>query len=363
MSERVAVVTEIIAPYRLPVFNALNELLDGGLHVIFINETEGRRNWPIYHEAIQFSHEVLGGLQFGVPYRGDSQPLYLARPIVGRLERGGFNAVLVGGWNHLECYEALVWCRARGRRFVFWSETPLLSELPHRPVRNWLKRAVISRTSAFAVSGPSAAQNLIALGAERSRIHEAPNAVENDFWSIRPAELPQRDGMTLLFVGRLVRSKGVDVALRAFAASRLSAQAEFLIAGDGPERSALECLAPPGVRFLGEQDRKALRVLYHSSDLLVFPSRYDPWGLVVNEAACAGLPTVASDGAGAARDLIRDGENGLVVAAGSETALVAAFDRVANDPDLPARMRAGALEIATTHTPEACAAGLRAALA
>jgi glycosyltransferase involved in cell wall biosynthesis len=363
MTPRAAIVTEILAPYRIPVFNALAEQLGGGLHVIFLAETEPRRSWAVPREEIRFSYEVLRGLRFTVPYRGDRQPVYLAPPLVGRLERGGFDAVLVGGWNHLECYETLAWCRSRGRRFALWSETPLLGELPARPLRTVLKRVVVSRADAFAVPGPSAGRYLAALGAEPTRIHEAPNAVDVAFWSEGPGGPPPGGRLSLLLVARLVASKGVDLALRAFAASRLAGRADLLVAGDGPQRVALERLAAPGVRFLGEQDRGALRTLYHGADLLVFPSRYDPWGLVVNEAACAGLPAIASDGAGASRDLVRDGENGLLVAAGSERSLREAFDRVADDPGLPARLRPGAAEIARTHRPEDCAAGLREALA
>jgi glycosyltransferase involved in cell wall biosynthesis len=360
---RVALITEIIAPYRIPVFNALNELLEGNLHVIFLSETEARRSWPVYRDEIRFSYEVLGGLQFSIPYRGDTQPVYLALPLLGRLSRGRFDAVLVGGWNHLECYQALGWCSVRQRRFVFWSETPLLGVLPTRPLRTVLKRAVVSRADAFVVPGPSAARYLETLGADSARIHEAPNAVDNTFWSVSPVDLPARDRLTLLYVGRLVESKGVDLALEAFSASRLAGRADFLIAGNESQRDALRQLAVPGVEFLGEQGRDALRVLYHSADLLVFPSRYDPWGLVLNEAACAGLPAIASDGAGASRDMIRDGESGLLVRAGSRDSLRAAFDRVADDPALPSRLRAGAAAIARKHTPEACAAGLFEALA
>jgi len=63
---------------------------------------------------------------------------------------------------------------------------------------------------------------------------------------------------------------------------------------------------------------------------------------VVNEAACAGLPALGSDGAGASRDLIRDGENGLVFRAGDEAGMRAVFDRVADDPEILARLRPGA---------------------
>jgi glycosyltransferase involved in cell wall biosynthesis len=363
MKSRVALVTEIVAPYRIPVFNELNELLDGGLHVFFISESEGRRSWPVHREEIRFSYEVLGGLSFSVPYRGDSQPVYIARPLLPRLARGGFGVVLVGGWNHLECYESLVWSTGRRRRFVLWSETPLLGAMPARPLRTVLKRAVVARSDSFVVPGPSAARYLEALGANPARIHEAPNAVDNAFWSVAPADLDTRERLTLLYVGRLVESKGLDVALNAFAASRFAGEADFLIAGAGPQRTALESLAVPGVRFLGEQDRDGLRALYHSADMLVFPSRYDPWGLVLNEAACAGLAAIASDGAGGSRDMIQDGKNGLLVKAGSVESLRAAFDRVADARELARRLGAGAAEIAGAHTPAACAAGLFAAVA
>jgi len=362
MSRRVALITEVIAPYRIPVFNALDELLRGSLHVFFISETEARRNWPVYRDEIRFRYDVLGGFRFNVPYRGDSQPVYLAPPVVARLERGGFDCVLVGGWNHLECYQALAWSRARRRRFVLWSETALVRGLPHRPVRNALKRAVVRAASAFAVPGPSAGDYLRALGAVPDRIFEAPNAVDNAFWAVRPPNLQAQPRPLLLFVGRLVESKGVDVALRAFATSQLAGKAGFLVAGDGPMRSELEALATSGVVFLGALDREELRRLYHSADLLVFPSRYDPWGLVLNEAACAGLPAIASDGAGATRDMIRDGDNGLVVEAGSVESLRAVFDHLAADPELSRRLRPGAAEIAHAHTPDACAAGLHASV-
>lgn len=359
-----AVVTEVIAPYRIPVFNELAEILDGELVVYFIAETEKRRDWPILRDEIRFEHEVLGGIDFTVPYRGDRQPVYLSRPLLPRLLKGRYDGVLVGGWNHLEAYWALAYRRLSGARLTLWSETPLLgSAPPRRPLRNALKRLVIASADSYAVPGPSAGRYLEAFGAPPDRIVRAPNAVDNDFWAAgtRSADRASRPPR-LLFVGRLVESKGVGDALAAFGASRLAGRAELLVAGDGSERAALEARAPAGVRFLGSCDRERLRELYHWADLLVFPSRYDPWGLVLNEAACAGLPTLGSDGAGAVRDLVRDGENGLLFRGGDVAALRAAFDRVDADPGLPARLRPGALRIAAESTPRACAEGLRAAL-
>jgi glycosyltransferase involved in cell wall biosynthesis len=362
MTGRVALITEIPSPYRIPVFNALDELLGGELDVFFTAETEPRRDWPSPLGDARFRYQILGGRQLSVSYRGDRLPVYVAPPLLPRLVRGRYRTVLVGGWSHLECYWALAYAKSTGARFVLWSETPLLNGFPRRPVRNALKRAVVGVADAFVVPGPSAGRYLQRLGAAPERIHVAPNAVDVDFWSERPAGVERSEPSTLLYSGRLDEAKGVDIALEAFAASRLRGAADFVLAGDGPERAALEARAVGNVRFIGAQTPASLRRLYHSADMLVFPSRYDPWGLVVNEAACARLAAVASDGAGATRDLLRHGENALVVPVGDLGALRDAFDALVDDPGLARRLGDAAGAIAVTNSPAACAAGMAAAL-
>lgn len=361
---RVALITEVVAPYRIPVFNELSDRLNGALHVFFTQWREGLgRDWQVRRDEIQFDYSVLGGTQIAVPYRGDRQPVYLAPPLLPRLVHGAFDAVVVGGWSHLECVWAVAYTSFWRRHLVLWSETPLLGMLPRRTLRSAWKRAVIARSDAFIVPGPSAGRYLEAHGASSAQIRIAPNAVDVNFWGLAPEH---RDAYhprpVMLYVGRLVRSKGLDVALRAFGESRLAGRATMLVAGDGPERDALERLAPRGVQFLGSQSSDTLRCLYHSADLLLFPSRYDPWGLVLNEAACAGLAAIASDAAGATQDLLRDGVNGLVVRGGDIGAFRAALDRVADDPTLPSRLGAAARRITKSHAPATCAAGIAAAV-
>lgn len=364
MSGRVALVTEVAAPYRIPVFNELDELLGNRLDVIFISETESRRDWRLPEEEIGFRYHVLGGAQFSVPYRGDRQPVYLARPLLPLLLRKRYETVVVGGWNHLESLWALLYAKLRNRRLVLWSETPLLGETPRRPLRSAWKRAVIGASETYAVPGPSAGRYLVAHGADPEKIFVAPNAVDTAFWSGGPGAAPSRESaeIVLLYSGRLVASKGLDLAFAALAGSRLAGRAELLVAGDGPEREALEAAAPPGVRFLGPQTPPELRALYHRADMLLFPSRYDPWGLVVNEAACASLAAIASDRAGVTRDLLEDGKNALVFRGGDGESLRLAFDRLADDPSLAVRLGLAAAAITATNSPAACAAGLLRAI-
>jgi glycosyltransferase involved in cell wall biosynthesis len=359
----VALVTEIISPYRIPVLNELSRLLDDRLKVFFISETERRRSWPIYRDEIRFDYRVLGGTQIAVPIRGDLQPFYLAPPLLPHLVRGRFCAVVVGGWNHLECYWSLLYTKLWQKRFVLWSETPLLTTNSlRRSIRTAVKQGVVAAADAYVVPGASAARYLERLGARVDRIHFAPNAVDVAFWSQKPADVRRPQEPFVLYVGRLVRRKGPDVAVRAFSSSKLAARATLVVVGDGPERAELEGTASDRVLFLGNQTREELRRLYHNAELLLLPSRYDPWGLVLNEAACAGLAAIASDGAGATRDLVRHGQNGLIVPAGDVDALRQTLDRVADDPKLPQRLGTEAAKIGRTHTPTACARGLREAI-
>src|SRR5205085_5919320 len=109
----------------------------------------------------------------------------------------------------------------------------------------------------------------------------------------------------------------------------------------GPQRVTLERKAEgTRVRMLGELDEHRLAEAYVAADVFALLSTHEPWGVVVNEAAASGLPLVLSDRVGAARDLLRDGENGLLVPAGDTDAAADALRRLAADPEVRARMGA-----------------------
>jgi glycosyltransferase involved in cell wall biosynthesis len=131
-----------------------------------------------------------------------------------------------------------------------------------------------------------------------------------------------------LFVGRFIERKGIDVLLAAF---RHVGRGELWLAGDGPHRSLLEGEAKgdPRIRFLGYADEGSLPDLYRQADVLVVPSLFEPWGLVVHEGLGNGLPVIATDQVAAADDLIDPGLNGYVVPAGSDAALASAMRSVA----------------------------------
>jgi glycosyltransferase involved in cell wall biosynthesis len=124
------------------------------------------------------------------------------------------------------------------------------------------------------------------------------------------------DTIVVASVGRLAAEKGLDLALDAMQLMRERAGVPiaFAFAGDGPYAATCRAKAPAGTRFLGRLEGSELAALYASADLFVFPSRTDTFGNVLLEAMASGLPIVAAD-APPTRELLRSGENGVLVPA------------------------------------------------
>src|SRR2546430_2553800 len=103
------------------------------------------------------------------------------------------------------------------------------------------------------------------------------------------------------------------------------------LGGPGPDEGRLRGMAGSTVTFRGHVERDALPALYADADVLVMPSRSEPWGMALNEAALAGLPLVSTTSAGAAWDLIDHGVNGFRVRPDDPAALRAALQRLVDD--------------------------------
>ncbi len=174
-----------------------------------------------------------------------------------------------------------------------------------------------------------------------------PNGVDVErFAGASPAELGS--GTKLLFVGRLDERKGFRVAVEAFA--QLAADrpdVRLVVAGDGPERRALEGLSASvrdRVRLLGTVPNQDLPPIHAACDVFVAPNvGGESFGVVLVEAMAAGLPVVASAIPGF-DEVLRHGRDGLLVPARAPEALASAVARMLDDPELAARLSASGLE-------------------
>jgi glycosyltransferase involved in cell wall biosynthesis len=188
-------------------------------------------------------------------------------------------------------------------------------------------------------------ENLRARGVQRLALW--PYGVETNRFSPRWAEREWRvrlsaghpDRVILLCVGRLAKEKSLQ---RLLPVVRGLEGISLAIVGDGPVRHELERLfAGTPTKFLGLLSGEALSRAYASADVFLFPSDSETLGMVMLEAHAAGLPVVAAD-TPAARELVRDGSDGLRYDAQDPAALVCAVRRLVEDRQLRRALSAGA---------------------
>jgi len=174
-------------------------------------------------------------------------------------------------------------------------------------------------------------QNLLRNGFSASGIQLLSPFVES---AEQPCSIKVASPPRLLFVGQLIRGKGVDLLLQALA--KVRADYRLLIAGGGKDRCWLEEMAAalgiaPKVEFLGWALHP--EKLYSTCDLLVLPTRWqEPFGLVGLEAASRGLPIVAFD-LGGCREYIIHGENGILVPPGNIDEFASTVQNLLENPD------------------------------
>lgn len=374
LTRKTVILTEIIAPYRIPVFNALARRDGVDLHVIFLAETdEIVRRWRVYKNEIEFSYRVLPSWR----WRAGRSNFLVNRGLWRALKHASPQVIICGGYNYAASWEALLWARRHEVEFILWSES---NRQDVRAGRTWvesLKKYFVKRCDGFVVPGKTSFEYLSFLGSPAERIFTAPNAVDNVLFAteaekVRAGAQEFRERLKLpsrfiLFVGRLVPEKGIFDLLEAYAKleSGLRSEVGLVFAGDGVAREEVaqhgKRINPGLVCFPGFAQREDLAGLYALAETLVLPTHSDPWGLVVNEAMACGLPIIVSDIAGCAADLVEDGWNGYVVPARDAGRLSVAIDAVLRQPELRQQMSAHSLERIRSYSPEACSAGLAAA--
>ena len=208
---------------------------------------------------------------------------------------------------------------------------------------NWVKRSVLSRCTALTVVSRAMRDEVIGLGADHVPVNVIPMGVDLQNRFVPPAT--RQSNGSLLFVGRLVKKKGVRYLVDAIPLIlKRYPQVHLLIAGDGPEKGALKRqVAKLGigdhVHFLGAIENECLAALYQKSDIVVFPSVVaddgdrEGFGLVLVEALGCECATVVTD-LPAMQDIITDGKTGLVVPQRNTRLLAEKVLSLLDDPGL-----------------------------
>lgn len=373
MKAKVIVLTEIISPYRIPVFNEIAKKLGQQLRVFFMGESEKRRHWKIYREKIRFCYCVLPGILL---QGKSSEPYFLNPTVLYKLLKYSPEIIIISGYAQLSSFLAMLYAKLFRKRLILWCESNKYDQRYNHPLKEAYKRWFVRNCTEYIVPGRASFEYLTLLGAEKLKICIAPNAVDNDFFvdacdknrNSREA-FKQSKGYPkeiILYVGRLVDKKGILDLLKAFqllSCNYFNLGLVLIGSGEGKERYRKFCAEQniKNVFFEGFVHQDVLPAYYAAGDVLVLPTHSEPWGLVLNEAMASRLPVVCSDVAGAAYDLIKNGENGYTYEKGNIEELSEALSKTLNSSK--ESFGAKSYEIIQNYSPEKCALGFLRAIA
>ena len=277
------------------------------------------------------------------------------------VREAGQNDVVVGALELTATYLAAVAARAAGKPLVAWVHTDLTHHLQEAgPIHRLVARLLYRRLPVVVVPSRGVRDSVRrTLGVKPERVVHIPNVLDIDrVQRLAMGDVPPwwpASGDVILAVGRLHKQKGVDVLIRAHALLRRKGYDHLLvIAGEGPERAALEDLAARlgvahSVRLAGFVPNPY--PLMRAARLLVVSSRYEGFGMVILEALALGTPVVATDCPYGPRELLKDGELGALVPPEDPQALAEAIAREMAGPD-DERARRRRVERARAFTPE-----------
>jgi len=357
---RVCFITDINTPYMAPVFEALAARCE--LTVLFGSKTGSRAMaWSL--AAPRFRHRVVGGP--AIRRSADAADIYPSPRVLAELRRARPDVVISGGFSFPSLYAA-AYCRTSRARLLVQSDGTSRSEAGlGRDQR--LTRALLARAAHGAVGNSRlATERLAELGFEP--VFDAPHSTDIErFLDVGRARVQRADGaIRVVTVGRLLAAKGIDLLLRAVAQARDQGVAvSVTIVGEGDDEPRLRALASElaltDVHWQGFVEPGDLPAQLARADLFAFPTLGDTFGIVLLEAAAAGLPLVCSPHAGAAGDLVRDGETGFVVEPRDTGAYAGALITLAGDAGLRRGMGRAAHELASRRTPADTAAAYLAA--
>ncbi len=321
MNNKVVIIHNIIAPYKVALFNELSKLIPN-MEVIFIAEKEKRRDWNIDYTNINFAYTLL--------FQGSIDSINsfsIAKNTWRILEKISPKTSIICDYSNIFGWISLLWAKINNNKLIFWLDSTY-GDRKHFFPKEQIKHFFLKHFDAFLAPGEKTKQYLKYMKVDNSKIITTGYSVNNDFF-IEQFQLLKNQKKTLLnkltikrkhnfiFIGRFAPEKNILNLLNSFLeVSKDNNEWGLLLLGDGPLKEDIisfiiknklkDKILLPG--FI--QQNEIVKYLI-TSDVLILPSYSEPWGLVVNEAMLCSMPVIVSNRCGCESELVKEGVNGF----------------------------------------------------
>lgn len=317
---KLTVLTNILAPYRIPLFEALRQRVDNFTVLLMAREHEDRQ-WAL--DQHKFETIYLPGFHFRP--RGHLISLHLNFGVIRALRKLDPDVVVSGGFAPGNI-SAFLYCKLYRKKYVGWGELTLNDGAESSLVRRTIRRLLTTFSDGSIAASSDSRDAFLHYGAKQNEVMVSLMPIDTEKFHQSAATFRHSTNCEklkhkftrpiLLSIGRLIDIKGYDELFKIYGLVQQERPAtSLLIVGDGPKRQAYEELVRNNrwgnVHFIGFQQADKLAQYLAIADLFVFHTLYDPFGAVLSEAMSAELPVISSIYACATRDLVEDGATGF----------------------------------------------------
>ena len=352
-TSKVALITNIPAPYRVPVYNIIAQEPNIDFTVIFCSEREPDRSWN--YQNICCTHFFLKEKFI----KSGDKFIHNNWDVISHLHRINPDVVITTGFNPTFLY-AFAYAMTFSKRHIPMNDGTINSEAKltwkHRLIRK-----LVYKYSTSVIGASDGTRDLYrSYGITSDRIYKSHLVTDNALYRNHINDIK---GYDFIYCGRFELGKCPLFALEVVSkvAALLGRNVTILIVGGGTLEaemlSYLQQLPNVDYHFHGKATQDELPALYGSAKILLFPTIDDTWGVVANEACACGIPVITTPAAGVAGELVKDGINGIVTELNSDLWA----DRLANllqDQTTYELFSSRSLEIVAEYTYENAAKGI-----
>ena len=352
---KVLFLTNIPSPYRVNFFNELGKHCD--LTVLFETNasTERDASWNAY-QFVNFRGIILPGIRTGLDTA-------FCPSVIKYLRRHRYDYIILTVLASPTGLLASAWLKLFHIPYYYEGDGGTVKK--KKGLKAAIKRFIISSAGLCFSTSAEFDHYCTAYGASRDKICRYPftSIYEKDILNEVPSdshkamlreELNITEAHFILSVGRIVPIKGYDILLKAFSRICDPGWGIYIVGGEvtSEYQQIVTDLSLKNVHFIEFKLPKELAKYYMAADIFVLPTRYDPWGLVINEAMAVGLPVITTYACGAGTEMVMQEKNGYLYKPEDISALETHLRKLMSSEKLRAQYGAVSLRIAADYTIE-----------
>lgn len=309
---KIAIITNIPAPYRIPVYENIAKTYGDNFLVLFCAKRELNRAWQIDPAEFKFRHIFLK--ENMRPKKDGFNFIHNNPDVLKEIKIFSPDIIITTGMNPTHLYGWL-YSLMFNKKHIYMTDGWLYSEKNISLFHKILRKVVFKSSHAFICAGRHGRRLLNQYGIKDEKIFISRLCVNNELF--KNTKCFEEREYHLMFSGSLTDRKNISFFCDVSNFVKKSIPGlRTIILGDGPYRdSMIKYMEKNNIYFnyLGFVEQKILPYIYQNALLFLFPTKLDPWGVVVNEALASGTPVITSPYSGVINDLVINGKNGYII--------------------------------------------------